>query len=331
MTLVTFVREEGTRRVALQGAMYNTAMRLAAALLFTAAVVRAAAPLPLGAVPPGKVFLVVLSHHDDHTWEYGFGGFIARLTEAGWTGYYVRATNDEKDSRVGWGRGDQINLREAREAIGHLGMKDVISLNWRNDHMDSVPLAEVRAQMVLLLRRYRPDVVMTWNPWGHYDRNPDHRKVARAMAEALYQAPLENAYPEHLAAGMRPHQVRQVYYTQRSDYGKGHTPNVAIAIEPRHVEQKGKAFWAHQNVYHTPALARQIRQELARRGMAIPEFDGLTDEQAIEKLRKWQMEWASRETGKRAGVAYAEAFYLVDEWDTLPGLREYLKEHVAAR
>ena len=46
-------------------------------------------------------------------------------------------------------------------------MEQVISLNWRNDYMDSIPL------------QYRPDVVMGRDPWAHYDRNPDHRKVAR--------------------------------------------------------------------------------------------------------------------------------------------------------
>ncbi|MBL8222783.1 MAG: PIG-L family deacetylase, partial [Bryobacterales bacterium] len=124
----------------------------------------AADPVPLGQPAKGKTFLVILSHHDDHTWEWGFGGFLARLVDNGWTGYYVRTTNDEKDGRE-WGPNDQVNLRESIEAVRHLGLKDVISLNWRNDHMSSVPLKEVRAQYILLIRKYRPDAVMSWNPW----------------------------------------------------------------------------------------------------------------------------------------------------------------------
>ncbi|MFN0171250.1 MAG: PIG-L deacetylase family protein [Bryobacteraceae bacterium] len=306
-------------------------MRLAAVLLVGATIVHAAGRLPIGTVPPGKGFLVFLSHHDDHTWQYGFGGLIARMTGAGWTGYYIRTTNDEKDSGTGWGQGDQINLKESREAIGHLGMKEVISLNWRNDHMDSIPLAELRAQFVLLLRKYRPDVVMAWSPWGHYDRNPDHRKVGRAIGEALYLARFENVYPEHAAAGLKPHEVPHVFFTQRSDYGKGYEPNVAIEIQPEHVRRSQEAFWAHKNVYNSPGTARAIRAELDRRGLTIAELEGLSDEQAIERLQKWSMEWWPRETGKRAGVRYAEAFYQWAEWDTLPGLREYLRDNVRSR
>ena len=195
-----------------------------------------------------KTFLVVQSHHDDHTWEWGFGGFIAKLVDAGWTGYYVRTTNDEKDSGVGWGKGDQINLRESREAMQILGVKDVISLNWRNDHMDSVPIREVRANYILLLRKYRPEIVLTWDPWGHYDRNPDHRKVSRAMGEAVWMAGLANVHPEHSELGLKPWRVPHVFYTFRSDYGKGHETNVSVSLNAEQMRRKREAYFAHKNV-----------------------------------------------------------------------------------
>ena len=71
----------------------------------------AQAKLPVGQVPPGKVFLVIFPHHDDHTWEYTFGGLIAKFVDAGYTGYYVRMTNDEKDGSYGWAENNIINHR----------------------------------------------------------------------------------------------------------------------------------------------------------------------------------------------------------------------------
>ncbi|MCC6341234.1 MAG: PIG-L family deacetylase [Bryobacterales bacterium] len=267
------------------------------ALLLFASILQAADLVPLGQLPKGKTFLVILAHHDDHTWEWGFGGFIARLADAGWTGYYVRTTNDEKDGNE-WGPNDIVNLREAQDAARHLGMKGVISLNWRNDHMSSAPLKEVRAQYILLIRKYRPDVLMSWDPWGHYDRNPDHKRVARAVGEAVWMAGLANVHPEHLAAGLEPFRVPQVYYTQREDYGKGHTPNIAMEFNQAELDRKTDAFWSHKNVRGTPAS---------------PE------------ARRLSMETPSREAGKRAGVAFAELFYAIGEWDDLPGLKEYLQ------
>lgn len=207
------------------------------------------------AAAQSKNFLVVLAHHDDHTWEWGFAGMIAKLAEEGASGYYVRTTNDEKDASaaMGWGKGDQVNLAECRIATRALGMKDVISLNWRNDHTSSVPLKEMRAQFILLIRKFRPAVVMTFDPWGHYDRNPDHRKVARAMGEALWLAQFENVNPEHLDLGLKPYRVPQVYYGQRDDYGLGHTPNFKLTLTPAQVEKKRQAWWAHKNVRGNPA------------------------------------------------------------------------------
>ena len=285
-----------TQRIGM-GKVYHVAVGLLACTLY------GAEPVPIGTPPKGRAFLVILSHHDDHTWEWGFGGFIARLVDEGWTGYYVRTTNDEKDGRE-WGPNDQVNLRESQEAARHLGMKEVLSLNWRNDHMSSIPLKEVRAQFILLIRKYRPDVVMSWNPWGHYDRNPDHKRVARAAGEAVWMAGLSNVHPEHIAAGAQAHRVPYVYYSQRDDYGKGHSPNIAIEFNEAQLKRKTDAFFAHANVRPSPATA-----ELRREAMGAP----------------------SREAGKRAGVPYAELFFAVDEWDHLPGLKDYLRQNARAK
>jgi len=68
---------------------------LVLACLSAPALLPAAPPLPLGQIPPGKTFLVIHPHHDDHTWQYGFGGLIAKMVDAGYQGAYVRVTNDD--------------------------------------------------------------------------------------------------------------------------------------------------------------------------------------------------------------------------------------------
>ncbi|HYM11949.1 MAG TPA: PIG-L family deacetylase [Bryobacterales bacterium] len=280
-----------------------------------------AAPLPLGKVPPGKVFLVVLPHHDDHTWEYGFGGLIAKFVDAGYTGYYIRVSNDEKDG-ASWADDDITNHRECLEAVRFLGMKDVISLNWRNDHSDSVPLNEIRAQLVLLFRKYKPEAVFAYNPWGHYDRNPDHRTTARAVAEAVLAAGNPNFYPEHLKLGLQPHRVLYRYFSQRSDYGHGYDPNIAVELTPAEMQRKAQAFWMNRSARLQPSLGHSIRAQLAQAGLRIPELDGLSDLDATKKLQEWRMYWISEKRGKENGVKYAEVFYFQDAFDDLPGLKD---------
>lgn len=291
----------------------------------------AALALPVVDLPPGRTFMVLQPHHDDHTTDYGMGGLIAKLTEAGWEGWFVRASNDEKDGAFGYPHNDMINLRESEAATRILGMKGVYSFGWRNDYMDPIPLQELRAQLILLLRKHRPELVLGHDPWGHYDRNPDHRKVARAMAEAVWMAGLANVHPEHAELGLKPHRVAYLFLKARVDYGRGHHANAAVELTESQVRKKQKAYSAHRNVYASPAMARNIRQLLDKERLTVPELEGKTDQEAAVMIEEWYMEWISRKRGTENKVPYAEIYWFADEFDYIPGLRQYLKDNVVKK
>ena len=296
--------------------------------LMLAAQAWAAQPLPLAEIPAGKTFLVLQPHHDDHTTDYGMGGLIARLVDEGYEGVYVRASNDEKDGRHGYAINDAINLKEALEATKILGIREVVSLTWRNDYMDSIPLKELQSQLILLIRKYRPDVVLGHDPWAGYDRNPDHRKVSRAMAGAAWLAGLANVHPEQLALGLEPHRPPYMFLKARVDYGRGHWPNIAVALDAEQVRRKALAYHTHRNVYAKPANARRYIEQLESEGLYLPEIGGLNDQQAAVKFEQWHMEWISRKRGRENGAENAEIYWFRDEYDHLPGLQDYLRENV---
>ncbi len=307
------------------------ALIAASGLMLAAAPGLVAGPLPAAGIPRGEVFLVLQPHHDDHTTDYGFGGLIARLVDAGYRGIYVRVSNDEKDGRHGYPLNDQINLKECLEATRILGIDTVHSLNWRNDYMDATPLIEIRAQLILLIRKYRPDVVLGHDPWAHYDRNPDHRKVSRALAEAFWMAGYAHAHPEHLAGGLQPHRVPFLFLKARVDYGRGHEPNVVVEINKSQVARKQRAFSTHRNVYANPARARSIRKQLADQGLVIPEIEGRNDQEAAVLFEEWHMEWISRKRGRESGLPYGEVYWFRDEFDHLPGLKDYVRSKAVTR
>jgi LmbE family N-acetylglucosaminyl deacetylase len=288
----------------------------------------AADPVPLINLPPGKVVLVLQPHHDDHTTDYGMGGLIARFVDEGYDVYYVRASNDEKDGTREPAENDNINHREAVAASKVLGMKEVISLNWRNDYTGSIPLNELRAQLIFLIRKYKPDIVLGHNPWEHYQKNPDHRNVGRAMAEAFWLAGYPNVHPEHFKLGVTPHSASYLFGKARLDWGLGHTPNVAVELNDGQVRRKAIAYQTHRNVYAHPGTARALRAALARDGLYVPEFANMDDQAAAVQMEEWYMEWISRKRGKEAGVRYAEDYYFLDEFDDLPGLRDYLRKNL---
>jgi LmbE family N-acetylglucosaminyl deacetylase len=299
-----------------------------AVLIAASAICRGADRLPLMKLPPGKVVLVCQPHHDDHTTDYGMGGLIARFVDEGYDVYYVRASNDEKDGIREPAENDNINHRESVAATKLLGIKEVISLNWRNDYTASIPLNELRAQLIFLIRKYKPDVVLGHDPWEHYQKNPDHRNVARAMAEAFWLAGYANVHPEQLKLGVTPHAAAYLFGKARLDWGLGHTPNVAVELTEAQVRRKQQAYQTHRNVYAHPATARSVRAALARDNLYIPEFADLDDQDAAIRMEEWHMEWISRKRGEQAGVPYAEDYYFLDEFHHLPGLKDYLRNQV---
>ncbi len=293
-------------------------------LLALPAIAQPTGRLPLGELPPGKVLLVAQPHHDDHTTDYGMGGVIARFIDSGYKGYYIRASNDEKDGAASYGRNDIINLRESNAGVHILGMEDVISLNWRNDFMNPIPLNELREQLIFLIRKLRPDVVLGHNPWEHYQKNPDHRNVARALVEAYWLAGYENVHPEHFLLGLKPHAAAHFYGKGRLDWGLGQISNEAIEINESQQRKKELAIAAHRNVYHNAGGKRAILNQLAAAGLHLPELAAVNDDQASDLVLHWWMNWVSRDIGAKAGVKYAGDLYHMDELYHLPGLKAYV-------
>jgi LmbE family N-acetylglucosaminyl deacetylase len=184
--------------------------------------------------------------------------------------------------------------------------------------------------LISLIRKYRPDVVTAFLPWGHYDRNPDHRKVSRAVGEAVWMSGYANVHPEHAAAGLKPYRVPYKFYSFRSDYGKGYQPNVAVELTEDQVARKGRAYRLHR-IRVSAGAARGIRAALDARGLMIPELEGLSDEDAHRQLQEWFMQSYSAEKGRENGAQFAEVFQFRDEWSHLPGLEDYIRNNAVSR
>ncbi len=168
--------------------------------------------------------LSVLAHPDDES--FGMGGTLAHYADSGAAVYLVCATGGEVgvvDDAYMQGYQSIAELREAelRCATGHLGLHDVLMLGYRdsgmpgtpdNDHPDSLvqaPQQELVARIVHAIRRYRPHVVLTFDPIGGY-RHPDHIAVHQATVEAFHAAGNPDSYPD--AEGLPPYQPQKLYY-----------------------------------------------------------------------------------------------------------------------
>src|SRR6516164_9751143 len=119
----------------------------------------------------GKVLLAVQAHSDDIP--LMAAGTVAKLVKEGYTGYLVRATNDDMGDAPGLGTpgsiGDHVlgNERDNAEVARVLGLKQAFDLNYSNHRMGDTPLNELICRLIFLIRLLKVDTVVCWDPWAH--------------------------------------------------------------------------------------------------------------------------------------------------------------------
>ncbi len=164
--------------------------------------------------------MVIVSHPDDA--EFLCSGTAAKWCDRGWTVYYVLATSGDKgthDSELSAQQLAAIREKEQRDACRVLGVKEVIFLGYPDGFLKAD--AEFRGQIVRLLRRYRPDVVITWDGFRPGFNHSDHRAVGIAVRDAVYPAVRDHLYyPDDRENGFGAHQVNEMLLvgSQEPDY-----------------------------------------------------------------------------------------------------------------
>lgn len=149
--------------------------------------------------------LAVVAHPDDL--EYGAASAIARWTDDGHEVTYLLVTRGE--AGIDGIHPDEAGpLREAEERAGaaEVGVSVVDFL----DHPDGAltPGLLLRRDIARVIRRYRPDLLVTMNhdarwPWGGLNM-ADHRVVGEAAIDAARDAANRWAFRELLDEGLEP-------------------------------------------------------------------------------------------------------------------------------
>jgi LmbE family N-acetylglucosaminyl deacetylase len=156
--------------------------------------------------------MAVFAHPDDES--LGCGGALAHYAAQGVETALVCATRGER----GWGGPPQDfpglealgRLREAelRAAAGVLGLGSVEFLDYLDGELDQADPGEAIARITARLRRFRPQVVITFGPEGAYG-HPDHIAISQLTTAAVVCAADPAYRPEQ---GPAPHRVAKLYY-----------------------------------------------------------------------------------------------------------------------
>ena len=99
----------------------------------------------------------------------------------------------------------------------------------------------LREEVCRVIREYKPDLVFTNDPWGHYQVHPDHRVAGWLGLDGVIAARDHLFFPEQLGGGkLAKHRVSRVLLFGTRD------PNVWFDISGT-LDKKIKALQSHKS------------------------------------------------------------------------------------
>ena len=158
-----------------------------------------------------KRVLCVFAHPDDA--DIGAGGTIARWSAAGAVITLAVAARGDKgtlDPEMDPSTLAELRAGELKSASVELGVAEVISLGLGDGEITNG--AQLRESLVGLIRRIRPDVVMTHDPsaiyfGSTYFNHRDHRELGFAVLDSVFPA---SHLPLYFPEAGPPHRVALV-------------------------------------------------------------------------------------------------------------------------
>ncbi len=223
--------------------------------------------MPLIPMDPPQSALVISAHPDDV--DFGLAGTVARWRALGVPVAYCVITDGDaggfdrsvdRSTIPGTRRSEQLAAARAAgvDTVEFLGYHDgalTVSMQLRRD-------------LAAMIRRYRPERVMSQSPVRNFTRigtsHPDHLAAGEAALQAVYPDSRNPfAHPELLEMGLEPHTVLEVAMSAYPE------PSHYVDITDQ-IDAKISAILAHESQLPQPKeAAGMVKQWLsAAAGMA---------------------------------------------------------------
>lgn len=213
--------------------------------------------------------LAIGAHPDDC--EIKAGGVAALYRQAGHTVRFVSATNGQSGHHQRPAE-ELVRIRrdEAAQAAAVLGIESQVL-----DNPDGAlqPTLAARAELIGLIRRFRPDLIFTHRP---NDYHPDHRATSQLVCDAAYMVTVPPVVPD--VPALRDNPVI-AYFSDDFQRPWPFSPTVAVDIEPV-MEQVVSLLDCHRSQFYE-WLAYNHRYE----DQLPPDAPG---------RRQWLAEWYRR-------------------------------------
>ena len=222
-----------------------------------------------------QTIMLVVAHPDDM--EFSSAGTVAKFAKEGRKVILVQSTSGDKGTaRRDISSEDLASLRESeeQEACRRLGVSEIVFLRLGDGEL--MPDLNFREKVVRQIRTFRPDVVITHDPFRPYSLHPDHRAVGITTVDSVYPTARDPLYfPEHLEAGLEPFKVAELWLFG-SEY-----PDTFIDITDTFAD-KINALKAHESQV---GQAETLEERLRERAHAVGEPQNIELAEAFKVIK----------------------------------------------
>jgi LmbE family N-acetylglucosaminyl deacetylase len=154
--------------------------------------------------------MCVVAHPDDEC--YGFGGALALAADRGIETYVVCMTDGQAATHRGTAASGvelgAVRRAEFAASCKVLGVTEHELLDYQDGQLENVPTVAAAELLVERMRRFQPDVVMTFGGDGGMNSHSDHMMVSIWATAAFHWAGQPKRFPE-LGA---PHQAQRLFH-----------------------------------------------------------------------------------------------------------------------
>ena len=176
--------------------------------------------------------MIIFAHPDDA--EGNCGGTTAQWVREGRVYHYLVLTNGDKGSDDPSMTADKlagIREREQEAAAKILGVSEVSFLRVPDGELEVSLL--LRKEIARIIRLHQPGIVFTHDSWRPYQFHPDHRAAGFLALDAVIAARDRLFYPDHLAQGLKPCRVREVYLfgTESADFWVNISESLEVKLQ----------------------------------------------------------------------------------------------------
>ncbi|MEO6806967.1 MAG: PIG-L family deacetylase [Edaphobacter sp.] len=205
----------------------------------------------------GLRLMCVTAHPDDEC--FGFGGALALAADRGIETHVVCLT----DGQAATNRGDAasgealgtMRREEFRRSCAVLGVTECELMDYQDGRLEFVELPIAAERLVERIRRFRPDVVMTFGGDGGQNTHADHMMTSMLTTAAFHWAAQTKRYPN---AG-EVYRARRLYYLTADFQIPDRSPAMpmpwTVTLDIRSVrERKAEAF--RQHVSQAPLMEK---------------------------------------------------------------------------